>query len=52
MKLYLFFMMMDLLTVLAYPIVFLHGKFKKFSRSRKSIAQPHLLVAVSIPSVG
>ena len=30
MKLNLFFIVMDLLTLLVYPILFLHGKFHQF----------------------
>ncbi len=37
MKLNLLFMVMDLLTLLAYPIVFVHGKIRQFSKSKESI---------------
>jgi hypothetical protein len=33
MKLNLFFIVMDLLTLLVYPIVFIHGKLRQFSKS-------------------
>jgi len=33
MKLKLLFFIMDLLTILAYPFVFLHGKLRQFSKS-------------------
>jgi len=33
MKLNLLFFIMDLLTILAYPFVFLHGKLRQFSKS-------------------
>jgi NADH:ubiquinone oxidoreductase subunit 3 (subunit A) len=37
MKLNLLFIIMDLLTLLAYPIVFAHGKLGQFSKSKESI---------------
>lgn len=37
MRLNLFFIVMYLLTLLAYPIVFVHGKLRRFSISRESI---------------
>ena len=37
MKLNLLFIVMDLLTLLAYPIVFAHGKLGQFSKSNESI---------------
>jgi hypothetical protein len=46
MKLNLLFIVMDLLTLLAYPIVFLHGKLRRFSKSKESIPVPNLLVTV------
>ncbi len=35
MKLSLLFIVMDLLTILAYPIVFVHGKLRHFSKSKE-----------------
>jgi hypothetical protein len=35
MKLNLIFIVMDLLTLLAYPIVFVHGKIRQFSRPKE-----------------
>jgi hypothetical protein len=35
-KLNLFFIVMDLLTILAYPIVFLLGKLRQLSKSKES----------------
>jgi hypothetical protein len=35
MKLNLLFIVMDLLTILAYPIVFLHGKLRRLSKSKE-----------------
>lgn len=37
MKLKLLFIVMDLLTILAYPFVFMHGKLLLFSKTRGSI---------------
>jgi hypothetical protein len=48
MKLNLLFFVMDLLTILAYPIIFVHGKLRPFVESRKSLLLPNLLVAVPV----
>ena len=48
MKLSLLFIVMDLLTLLAYPIVFVYGKLRQFSKSKESIPVPNLFVAVPI----
>ena len=37
MKLNLLFMVMDLLTFLAYPIVFVHGKLRQLFKLKESI---------------
>ena len=37
MKLNLIFIAMDLLTLLAYPIVFVHGKLRQFFKSKDRI---------------
>jgi hypothetical protein len=37
MKLNLLFIVMDLLIILAYPIVFLHGKLRQFSRPKEGV---------------
>ena len=34
MKLYLLFIVMDLFTLLAYPIVFMYGKLRHLSKAR------------------
>ena len=47
-KLKLLFIVMDLLTILAYPIVFVHGKLRQFIKSKESIALTNLLVTGSI----
>ena len=43
MKLNLLFIIMDLLTLLAYPIVFVHGQLRQFSKSKERIALANLL---------
>jgi hypothetical protein len=48
MKLNLLFIVMELLTILAYPIVFVHGKLRLFANSRESVPVPNLLVAVPV----
>jgi len=37
MKLNLIFIFMDLLILLAYPIVFVHGKFHQFLKAKENI---------------
>jgi hypothetical protein len=37
MKLNLFFIIMDLLTILAYPIIFVHGKIHQIAKLKESI---------------
>jgi hypothetical protein len=49
-KLSLFFILMDLVTLLAYPIVFVHGKLHQFSKSKESIPLANLLVTVPATS--
>jgi len=48
MKLNLLFFVMDLLILLAYPIIFVHGKLRSFTESRESVLVPNLLVAVPV----
>jgi hypothetical protein len=48
MKLKLLFIVMDLLTILAYPIVFVHGKLRQFSKSKGSIALANKLITVPV----
>jgi len=50
MKLHLLFIVMDLLTLLAYPIVFVHGKLREFSK--ESIPLANLLVTVPVTPPG
>lgn len=38
MKLNLLFIVMDLLTLLAYPIMFVYGKIRQFSKSKEMFA--------------
>ncbi len=45
MKLKLLFIVMDLLTILAYPIVFAHGKLRQFARTKEVV----VLVLAPVP---
>ena len=47
MKLNLMFLVMYLLTILAYPFVFVYGKIRQFSRSKESINLTKLPVPAS-----
>lgn len=51
MRLKLFFILMDLLTILAYPFVFVHGKLCQSSNSRANIPLENLFVAVPVTPV-
>jgi len=42
-KLNLLFIVMDLLTLLAYPIVFVQSRLRQFSKSKESIQLANLL---------
>ena len=42
MKLNLLFIVMDLLTLLAYPILFVHGKTREFLKSREKFTSANL----------
>ena len=42
MKLNFIFIIMDLLTLLAYPIVFMHGKLRQFLKSKEKFALVNL----------
>ena len=44
MKLNLIFIVMDLLTILAYPFVFVYGKLRQFSKSKEVSLLNNLLV--------
>ena len=48
MKLNLIFILMQLITLLAYPIVFVQSKLRPFSRSRESIPVPDLPIIVPV----
>ena len=50
MKLNLLFIVMDLLTLLAYPIVFVYGKLRQFSKSKESLLLANSLVPVPVTS--
>jgi hypothetical protein len=47
-KLNLLFIVMVLVTLLAYPIVFVHGKLRQFSKSKEGIPVTNLLVTVPV----
>jgi hypothetical protein len=42
MKLYLIFIVMDVLTFMAYPIVFVHGKLLQFANQKANVALTNL----------
>lgn len=48
MKLNLIFIVMDLLTLLVYPVVFVHGKLRQFPKSKEDNLPPSLLSASSV----
>jgi len=48
MKLKLIFIVMDLLTVLAYPIFFVHGKLRQPPKSKERTALTNILAAGSV----
>ena len=48
MKLNLLFIFMDLMVMLAYPFVFMHGKLHQFSRIKESIPVANLLLIGSV----
>ena len=48
MKLNLLFIVMELFTLLAYPIVFVHGRLHRFSKSKDRIPVPNLLITVPV----
>jgi hypothetical protein len=47
-KLSLLFIVMDLLTILAYPIVFLHGKLRQLAKPKKGITLALVPVPVTL----
>ena len=51
MRLNFLFIVMYLLTLLAYPIVFVHGKLHRFSNSKVSIPLANLLATVPVTPV-
>jgi hypothetical protein len=51
MRLNLLFIVMYLLTLLAYPLVFVHGKLRRFSNSKVSIPLANLLATVPVTPV-
>lgn len=48
MKLNLLFIAMDLLTLLAYPIVFIHGRLRQGPVSKEGIPRANLLAAAPV----
>lgn len=50
-KLNLIFIVMDLLSLLAYPIIFAHGKLRQFARSRENSAPANVLATGSVEPV-
>lgn len=52
MKLNFFFIVMDLLTLLAYPIVFVHGKLRQFSSLEKGIPPVNFFVGLPAKADG
>ena len=48
MKLSLLFIVMDFLTLLAYPIVYVYGKLRPVAKNQKSIPLANLLVTSSV----
>jgi hypothetical protein len=46
-KLKLLFIVMDLLTILAYPIVYIDGRLRQFSKPKENIKLANLLVTGS-----
>lgn len=48
MKLNFFFIVMTLLTLLAYPIVFVHGKLRQFYKSKVSVPVQSFFVPVPV----
>ena len=47
MKLKLLFIVMDLLTVLVYPFLFIHGKLRRFTKSNEGITLDLIPVPVT-----
>ena len=48
MKLHLLFIVMDLLIVVAYPILYMHGKWRQLLKPKETIALVNPLLAGSI----
>jgi hypothetical protein len=49
-KLNLLFIVMDLLTILVYPVVLLHGKLRQFSKSKEGVTPALVPVPVTTGS--
>ena len=52
MELNLLFIVLDLLTLLAYPILFVYGKIHQFSRQKENMALVNLLITGSVVAGG
>jgi len=50
MKLNLLFIVMEVLTILAYPFVFMHGKLLQFTKARESIQLANGMVTAPVVS--
>ena len=50
MKLSLLFMVLEVLTLLAYPIVYVHGRLHRFAKSRERIPVSNLSMIVPVTS--
>ena len=51
-KLALLFITMDLLTIVAYPFVYIYGKLRKKSKPGSKAARVNILVSLSSSPVG
>ncbi len=52
MKLNLLFIVMDLLTLLAYPILFVYSKIRQLSRSKENMVLTNVFVTGSVAAGG
>lgn len=50
-KLNLFFIAMDLLTLLVYPVMFVYGKLRRLLKSKEKVVLIHSLSPVFIASI-
>jgi hypothetical protein len=52
MKINLLFIIMDLLTLLAYPILFMYSKIRQLPKSKENIPLANLLITGSVAASG